>query len=106
MYIKNLHLKFECIFLNKKTCQFFEKSATSSDITPIIDCAESSFTVKLIEDLDGSLLEKPGDYYDKLMDMDRTLAEQERSAQGIHATDINMQPKDGRYVYIRYQPSY
>jgi hypothetical protein len=40
------------------------------------------------------------------MDKDRTLAEQERSAQDIHATDINMQLKDGRYVYIRYQPSY
>ena len=92
------------IFFNKKTCQLFEKTVTSSEITPIIDCAEDSFTVRLPEDLEENLLEKLEDYYDELMDMDRTLAEQESSAQDIHAAGINIQLKDGRYVYATVPP--
>jgi len=94
----------EYIFFNKKTCQLFSDSATSSEITPIIDCAEDSFTVRLPEDLEEDLLEKLEDYYDELMDMDRTLAEQESSAQDIHAAGINIQLKDGRYVYANVPP--
>jgi hypothetical protein len=94
----------EYIFFNKKTCQLFAKSATSSDITPIINCAESSFTVRLPEDLEEDLLQKLEDYYDELMEMDRTLTEQEGSAQDIHAAGINIQLKDGRYVYATVPP--
>ncbi|MDT8282826.1 MAG: hypothetical protein RQ982_08450 [Gammaproteobacteria bacterium] len=95
----------EYIFFNKITCQLFEKHAISSEITPLIDCAEDSFTVTLPEDLDEDLLQKLEDYYDELMGMDRTLAEQQGdSAQDIHAAGINIQLKDGRYVYARVSP--
>ncbi len=96
----------EYIFFNKITCQLFEKYAISSEITPTIDCAEDSFTVRLAEDLDEDLLQKLEDYYDELMDMDRTLAEQQQESctQDIHAAGINIQLKDGRYVYARVSP--
>ncbi len=95
----------EYIFFNKKTCQLFEKSATSSGIAPILDCADDCFTVKLPEDLDEVILEKLEDYYDELMDMDRSLAEaQDDSADNIHAAGINIQLKDGRYVYASVSP--
>lgn len=95
----------EYIFFNEITCQLFEKSATSSGITPVIICAEDSFTVRLNENLDEDLLQKLEDYYDELMDMDRTLAEQqEGSTQDIHAAGINIRLKDGRYVYASVSP--
>lgn len=68
----------EYIFFNEITCQLFKKSATSSGITSVINCAEDSFTVRLDEDLDEDLLQKLEDYYDELMDMDRTLSEQQQ----------------------------
>jgi hypothetical protein len=95
----------EYIFFNEKTCQLFEKAATSSGITPILDCADDCFTVKLPEDLDEVILEKLEDYYDELMDMDRSLAEQQDdSADNIHAAGINIRLKDGRYVYASVSP--
>ena len=96
----------EYIFFNKTTCKLFEKYATSSEITVTIDCAEDCFTVRLSEDLDEDLLQKLEDYYDELMDMDRTLSEQqqESSARDIHTAGINIQLKDGRYVYASVSP--
>ena len=95
----------EYIFFNKKTCHLFEKSATSSEITPIIDCADDCFTVRLPEDLDEVILEKLEDYYDELLNMDRLLAEQQDdSSENIHAAGINIQLKDGRYVYASVSP--
>lgn len=104
IHINNLYSILEYIFFSKKTCQLFEKSVTSSDLMPIIDCADGGFTVRLPEDLAENLLQKIEDYYDELMDMDRTLAEQESSAQDIHAAGINIQLKDGRYVYASVSP--
>ena len=95
----------EYIFFNKKTCHLFEKSAISAEITPIIDCADECFTVRLPEDLDEVILEKLEDYYDELMDIDRTLAEQQDdSADNVHAAGINIQLKDGRYIYASVPP--
>lgn len=95
----------EYIFFNEKTCQLFEKTATTAGINPVIDCADDYFTVRLPEDLEEVLLEKLEDYYDELMDMDRELAEQqENSEEDIHAAGINIQLKDGRYVYASVSP--
>lgn len=65
------------IFFNKKTCDLFEKYAKSSEIKTIVDCADDIFTVRLPEDSDEIVLEKLEDYYDELMDIDRTLAQQQ-----------------------------
>jgi hypothetical protein len=93
------------IFFNKKTSQLFEKSATSSCIKTIVDCADGCFTVRLSEDLDEDILEKLEDYYDELLDMDRTLAEQQDgSPDDIHAAGITIQLKDGRNVYAKVSP--
>jgi hypothetical protein len=95
----------EYIFFNKKTCDLFEISAKSSDITTIVDCADGVFTVRLSEDLDDVVLEKLEDYYDELMDIDRTLAEQlDDSSDNIHAAGITIQLKDGRNVYASVSP--
>ena len=95
----------EYIFFNEKTCQLFENSATSSGITPIINCADGCFTVRLPEDLDEVLLEKLEDYYDELMDIDRTLAEQQDdSSDNVHAAGITIQLKDGRNVLASVSP--
>jgi len=95
----------EYIFFNKKTCDLFEISAKSSGVTPEIDCADDCFTVRLSEDLDEVVLEKLEDYYDELMDIDRTLAEQQDdSSDNVHAAGINIQLKDGRYVYASVSP--
>lgn len=95
----------EYIFFNKKTSKLFEKYAKSSGIKTIVDCADDSFTVRLSEDLDEDSLEKLEDYYDELLDMDRTLAEQqEGSPDDIHAAGITIQLKDGRNVYAKVSP--
>ena len=93
------------IFFNKKTCHLFENSAKSSGITTIVDCADGSFTVRLPEDLDEVILEKLEDYYDELLDIDRTLSEQQSdSSEDIHAAGITIQLKDGRNVYASVSP--
>ncbi len=96
----------EYIFFNKKTCHLFEKSAISSGITPIIDCADDCLTVRLPEDLDEVILEKLEDYYDELMDMDRMLAEQQQedTSDDIHVAGITIQLKDGRSVLASVSP--
>jgi hypothetical protein len=65
------------IFFNRKTCHLFEISAKSADIKTLVDCADDCFTVRLPEDLDEVILEKLEDYYDELVDIDRTLSEQQ-----------------------------
>lgn len=93
------------IFFNKKTCNLFEKSAKSSGIKTIVDCADGSFTVRLPEDSEEVILENLEDYYDELMDIDRTIAEQQDSSSNdIHAAGITIQLKDGRNVYARVSP--
>ena len=93
------------IFFNKKTCDLFEKSAKSSGIKTIVDCADGTFTVRLPEDSDEVILEKLEDYYDELVDMDRSLAEQQDdSTDNIHAAGITVQLKDGRNVYANVSP--
>ena len=92
-------------FLIKKTCHLFEKTAISAGISPTIDCADECFTVKLPEDLDEVILEKLENDYDKLMDVDRDLTEQQQdSADDIHAAGITIQLKDGRFVYASVTP--
>ncbi|MBE9561029.1 MAG: hypothetical protein IMF15_09585 [Proteobacteria bacterium] len=55
--------------------------------------------------MDEVILEKLEDYYDELMDMDRSLAEQQDdSTDNIHAAGINIRLKDGRYVYASVSP--
>jgi len=95
----------EYIFFNKKTCHLFEKSAISAGITPAIDCADECFTVKLPEDLDEVILEKLENDYDKLMDIDRDLTEQQQdSTEDIHLAGITIQLKNGRFVYASVAP--
>lgn len=95
----------EYIFFNKKTCQFFENYATLSEITTIVDFADGCFTVRLPEDLDEAILQKLEDYYDELMDFERTLAEQQGdSSEDVHAAGITIQLKDGRNVYASVSP--
>ncbi|MBT8120523.1 MAG: hypothetical protein KJN89_12495 [Gammaproteobacteria bacterium] len=95
----------EYIFFNKKTCDLFVKSATSSEIKTIVDCAGDIITVRLPEDSDEIVLEKLEDYYDELMDIERTLAQQQDgSSRDIHAAGITVQLKDGRNVYARVSP--
>lgn len=95
----------EFIFFNKKTCSLFEKFASSSGIKPIINCEDECFTVQVPEDADEVVLEKLEDYYDKLLDMDRDLAEeQQNSSSDIHTAGITLQLKDGRNVYASVSP--
>jgi len=96
----------EYIFFNKKTCHLFKKSAISAGISPVIDCADECFTVRLPEDLDEVILEKLEDYYDELLDMDRNLAEQQEQdlSENIHTAGITIKLKDGRYVYASVPP--
>ena len=85
----------EYIFFNEKTCHLFENSAISAGLTPIINCADDCFTVRLPEDSEEVILEKLEDYYDELMDIDRTLAEQQDdSLDNIHAAGITIQPRN------------
>ena len=95
----------EYIFFNKKTCHLFEKTAISAGIYPTIDCADECFTVTIPEDLDEVILEKLENDYDKLMDIDRDLTEQQQdSTEDIHAAGITIQLKDGRFVYASVTP--
>jgi len=106
MHINNLLLMLEYIFFNKKTCNLFEKAATSSGLKPIIDCQEEYFTVTLAEDSDEDALEKLEDFYDELMDMDRALAEKQQDdlSESINVAGITIQLKDGRNVYASVSP--
>ena len=93
------------IFCNKETCNLFENSAKSTGIKTIVDCADGCFTVRLPEDSDEVILEKLEDYYDELLDMDRSLAEQQYDSEdNIHAAGITLQLKDGRNVYANVSP--
>ena len=57
------------------------------------------------EDSDEVVLEKLEDYYDELMDIDRTLVEkQDDFSHNIHAAGITVQLKDGRNVYANVSP--
>ena len=95
----------EYIFFNKKICPLFEKTAIMTEISPTIDCADECFTVRLPDDLDEVILEKLKNDYDKLMDIDRDLTEQQQdSANDIHAAGITVQLKDGRDVYASVTP--
>ena len=94
----------EYIFFNKKTCHLFEKTAISAGIKPVINYADECFTVTIPEDLDEVILEKLEDDYDKLMDIDRDLTEQQDSVDDIHAAGITIQLKDGRFVYASVTP--
>ena len=76
-----------------------------AEISPTIDCADECFTVRLPDDLDEVILEKLKNDYDKLMDIDRDLTEQQQdSANDIHAAGITVQLKDGRDVYASVTP--
>ena len=93
------------IFFNKQTCHLFEKTAISAGINPTIDCADEGFTVTIPEDIDEVILEKLESDYDKLMDVDRDLTEQQQdSANDIHAAGITIQLKDGRVVCASVTP--
>ena len=95
----------EYIFFNKKTCALFDEFALSSGIKPIINDEDGCFSVMLPEDSDEEILEKLENYYDELMDMDRTLAEkQEGSSNDIHTAGITIRLKDGRNVYASVAP--
>ena len=95
----------EYIFFNKKTCDLFEQTAILAGANPVIDCADECFTVRLPEDLDEVTLEKLENDYDKLMDIDRDLTEQQQdSANDIHAAGITIQLKDGRVVCASVTP--
>ena len=95
----------EYIFFNKKTCHLFDKTAKTAGIKPIIDYADECFTVTIPEDLDEVLLEKLENDYDKLMDIDRDLTEQQQdSADDIHAAGITIQLKNGRVVCASVSP--
>ena len=95
----------EYIFFNKKTCSLFEKTAILAGTNPVIDCADECFTVRLPEDLDEVVLEKLENDYDKLLDIDRDLTEQQQdSTEDIHAAGITIQLKNGRYVYASVTP--
>ncbi len=93
------------IFFNKQTCHLFEKTAISAGINPTIDCADEGFTVTIPEDIDEVILEKLENDYDKLIDIDRDLTEQQQdSANDIHAAGITIQLKDGRVVCASVTP--
>ena len=95
----------EYIFFNKKTCHLFEKTAKTAGIKPVINCADECFTVTIPEDLNEVILEKLENDYDKLMDLDRDLTEQQQdSTEDIHAAGITIQLKDGRFVYASVTP--
>ena len=95
----------EYIFFNKKTCHLFEKTAISAGIKPVINCADECFTVTIPEDLDEVILKKLENDYDKLMDLDRDLTEQQQdSVDDIHTAGITIQLKDGRFVYANVTP--
>ena len=95
----------EYIFFNKKTCDLFEKTATSSGIKPVIHCEDEHFIARLPDDLDEVVIEKLEDCYDELLDMDRDLVEQQEGlAEDIHAAAITIQLKDGRIVYASLEP--
>ena len=95
----------EYIFFNEKPCQLFKKAAISAEIKLIMDCADDCFMVKLPEDVDENLLQKLEDYYDELMDLDRSLAEQQADpADQKSAAGITIQLKDGRNVYASVSP--
>ena len=95
----------EYIFFNKKTCHLFEKTAISAGIKPVINCADECFTVTIPEDLDEVILKKLENDYDKLMDLDRDLTEQQQdSVDDIHTAGITIQLKDGRFVYASVTP--
>ena len=95
----------EYIFFNKKTCHLFEKTAKTAGIKPVINCADECFTVTIPEDLNEVILEKLENDYDKLMDIDRDLTEQQQdSTEDIHAAGITIQLKDGRFVYASVTP--
>jgi hypothetical protein len=105
IHINNLLLMLEYIFFNKKTCSLFEKSATSSGITPVVDCQDGYFSVRLAEDSDEDALEKLEEFYDELLDMDRLLAEQQTDlSENINTAGITIQLKDGRNVYASVSP--
>lgn len=106
IHINNLLHMLEYIFFNKQTCDLFEKSAKSSGIKVIIDCEDEYFTVRIDEDSDESILEKLEVFYDELMDMDRSLAEnaQADASENIHSAGITIQLKDGRNVYANVSP--
>ena len=94
------------ILFNRKTCDLFGERAISLGITPVIDYQDDSFIVRLSEDSNEELLEQLEDYYDELLDTDRLLAEQQQddTSDDIHAAGINIQLKDGRYVYASVSP--
>lgn len=95
----------EYIFFNKKTCFLFEKAAISSGIKAVINCEDEYYTARLSEDLDEVVLEQLEDYYDELMDMDRSLSEQKNdSSEDIHTAGITIQLNDGRHVYANVAP--
>jgi len=96
----------EYIFFNKETCSLFENSATSSGIATIVECQDECFTVRLSEDSDENALDKLEDFYDELMDMDRSLAEQQQEDQSenINTAGITIQLQDGRNVYASVSP--
>ena len=95
----------EYIFFNKKTCHLFEKTAISAGIKTIVDFSDGCFTVRLPEDLDEVVLEKLENDYDKLLDIDRDLTEQQQDpTEDIHAAGITIQLKDGRFVYASVTP--
>lgn len=95
----------EYIFFTERTCHLFERTVTLAAITPVIDCADDYFTVRLPEDLDEVTLEKLENYYDEIMDIDRLLAEeQDDSPDNIHAAGVNICLKDGRNVYASVSP--
>ena len=79
----------EYIFFNEKTCHLFKNTAILAGINPSINCADECFTVRLPEDLGEVTLEQLENDYDKLMDVDRNLTEQQQdSTNHIHAAGI------------------
>ncbi len=101
----------EYIFFNQIPCELFKKAAHLAEINAESDpdFDDDCFIVTLPEEADEAVLEKLENYYDALLDIDKTiteqvLAKQPDSSDTLDSAGISVQLKDGQNVYAEINP--
>ena len=68
----------------------------SKDVAPIIDNTDDTFEVSLSEDIDDDLWDEIDEEYDRLLDMNQSIVDNENSLDGDYTmTGVNVSLSDG-----------
>ena len=89
-------IMIDYIFFHQKPCDMFLDFLKSKDIAPIIDNTDETFEVSLSEDIGDDLWDEIDEEYDRLLDMNQSIVDNDDSLDGDYTmTGVNVSLSDG-----------